>query len=115
MAAGVAISPNIRRESVRIDVNGNEIDPRTKQVIKPADSGYVPSKQEFQAATEKPVKTVEEIQKDKQELKELSTPPVAPNPLADIIKSKVNEAVLDAMKNIDIGKMVKDAVDNAFK
>lgn len=31
----VIIANNIKKQSARIDVNGNEIDPRTKQVIKP--------------------------------------------------------------------------------
>lgn len=29
----VVISPNIKKESVRIDIDGNIIDPRTKRVI----------------------------------------------------------------------------------
>jgi len=35
------ISPNLKRESVRIDTQGNEINPRTKQVINPAETEYV--------------------------------------------------------------------------
>lgn len=34
---GVYISPNLKRESVMLDRNGNQIDPRTKQVIKLAE------------------------------------------------------------------------------
>jgi len=30
----VVISPNLKRETVMLDRNGNEIDPRTKQIIK---------------------------------------------------------------------------------
>jgi hypothetical protein len=38
----VVISPNITKTSVRIDGRGNEIDPKTKEVIKPAEVPYVP-------------------------------------------------------------------------
>ena len=33
----VGISPNPKKVSERIDIDGNVIDPRTKQVIKPKD------------------------------------------------------------------------------
>lgn len=39
----VVIDPNIKKESVRIDLSGNQIDPRTKQVIKPVEAPYVPT------------------------------------------------------------------------
>lgn len=39
----VVISPNLIKTSERIDMNGNVIDPRTKQVIRKADE---PVKQE---------------------------------------------------------------------
>jgi len=37
----VVISPNIRKESVRIDPEGNVINARTKQVIEPVTPEYV--------------------------------------------------------------------------
>lgn len=39
---GVVIAPNIKKESIRIDLNGNEIDPKTKKIIKKKDQDYVP-------------------------------------------------------------------------
>lgn len=39
---GVIISPNIKRVSERIDPAGNVINPRTKQIIQPVQSEYVP-------------------------------------------------------------------------
>jgi hypothetical protein len=33
----VVISPNIQKVSERVDINGNVIDPRTKQIIRKAD------------------------------------------------------------------------------
>ncbi len=38
----VVIAPNIRKESVRIDPAGNELNPRTKQIVKPVEAEYVP-------------------------------------------------------------------------
>lgn len=40
---GVIVSPNIKRESVRINPAGDIIDARTKQIIKPVELEYVPS------------------------------------------------------------------------
>ena len=37
----VIISPNIKKESVRIDPSGNIINPKTKQIIKPVEPEYV--------------------------------------------------------------------------
>jgi hypothetical protein len=34
----VSISPNLTRNSIMVDIDGNEIDPRTRQIIKKA--GY---------------------------------------------------------------------------
>lgn len=38
----VIISPNIKKESVRIDPSGNIINPQTKQIIQPVQEEYVP-------------------------------------------------------------------------
>ncbi len=43
----VLISPNIKKESVRINPNGDEIDPKTKQIIKKNETGYVPTADEL--------------------------------------------------------------------
>ena len=39
---GVIIDPNLKKQSVRIDTNGNVIDPRTKQIIQEAQPEFVP-------------------------------------------------------------------------
>ena len=49
--SGVIISPNIKRESVRIDPSGNVIDPRTKRVIEKKEAEYVPLPQELVSTT----------------------------------------------------------------
>jgi hypothetical protein len=38
----VVISPNIRKEKEYFDSNGNQIDPKTKQIIKPVEVEFVP-------------------------------------------------------------------------
>lgn len=47
---GVIISPNIKKEKAQIDVDGNEVRPFTKEVIKPKDQFYVPTQAEREAA-----------------------------------------------------------------
>lgn len=59
----VIISPNIKRESVRIDPAGNIINPKTKEIVKPIEPEYIPPTPEPVAqpqAIEKPSK-IEEI------------------------------------------------------
>lgn len=46
---GVVISPNIKKESVRINTNGDVIDPRTKQIVSKNEPDYVPSREEIEA------------------------------------------------------------------
>lgn len=45
----VVISPNIKKESVRIDTSGNIINPRTKEVLQSNAPEYVPTMQEINA------------------------------------------------------------------
>jgi hypothetical protein len=42
----VAISPNIKRVSERVDIDGNVIDPRTKRMIRKADQEVTENKDE---------------------------------------------------------------------
>jgi len=50
---GVILSPNIKKESVRIDSQGNVIDPKTKQIIKPNVPDYIPTKEEIEGLAKK--------------------------------------------------------------
>ena len=50
---GVVIAPNIKKTSVRIDGRGNEIDPKTKQVVSPAEIPYVPTPEQVAQAQPK--------------------------------------------------------------
>lgn len=46
---GVIISPNIKKESVRINTNGDVIDPRTKQIVSKNEPDYKPTREEIEA------------------------------------------------------------------
>jgi hypothetical protein len=48
----VIISPNIKKERVRIDTLGNVIDPHTKEIIE-RNEVYKPTKEQIQAITER--------------------------------------------------------------
>lgn len=96
----VIIAPGIKRQRVQIDVDGNEVRPFTDQVVAPVEQEYTPTKEELESASKK--KSVEVINS-----------PI--NPLADMIKAQVNKAVQESIKGIDIGKMVEEAVRDAFK
>lgn len=102
---GVVIAANIKSTKVRIDENGNEIDPKTKEIIKYKETDYVPSAEELAAKANIPVAPapVPEIAKGPN------------NALANMIQKKVEEAVNASLANINIGKMVEDAINNAFK
>ena len=109
----VIISPNIKRESERINPNGEVIDPRTKQVIKHSAPDYVPTAEDFRRLEEKSARS-----------ENLSSPSVdkspepsqsESSPIAQAVKKQVQAAVAEAMKEIDISKMVAEAVKEAFK
>lgn len=102
-----------------IDINGNEIDPRTKQVIKLNDEGYKPTSEEVAALVSRPAPTPEEIKDQTMLERTFGTQPgpsePRENPLAEAIKKQVQEQVQKVLSEIDISKMVADAVKDAFK
>lgn len=48
----VVISPNIKKESVRIDPSGNIINAKTKEIIKPVEPEYVPPTQNVESTAQ---------------------------------------------------------------
>ena|ERR1700745_4081528 len=105
MSVPVVISSNIKRTSVQIDKEGNEIDPKTKQIIKFKDKEYIPTKEEIESKINipaEPAKLPEEVKGPD-------------NPLAALIRKKVEQAVADSISKIDIGAMVEKAINDAFK
>ena len=83
-----------------IDPSGNIINPETKEVIKLNVPDYVPTKEEI----EKQINAIAPVP----EKSSLATG------IESAIQQKVNEAVVNAIGKIDIGKMVEKAVNAAF-
>jgi hypothetical protein len=82
----VVISPNLRKELARIDVAGNIINPRTKEVVQEVEPEYVP-----------PVIPV--------------NPPVKPeSSLSDVIEKKLN----DKLEQL-IEKRINEALEKLLK
>lgn len=96
----VVISPNIKKEKVQIDAGGNIVKPFTHEVISVAEPD--PIQEVPQPKEEKPT------QKSDKKAK-------TDNPLAEIIRKQVQDAVKNAMKDIDISKMVSESISEAFK
>lgn len=81
----VVISPNIRRESVRIDPSGNVINARTKQIIQPVEPEYVPP---------------------------VITAPILPEPIQ--VDNKIGSKI-DEMINKKIEELVAKKIEEALK
>lgn len=73
----VYLSPNIKKETVRIDPSGNIIDPNTKKVIAPNVPDYVPTPQEqafvapIVTQSTSPLSIQEEIEQAEKRVEEL--------------------------------------------
>lgn len=106
---GVVIAPpsQIKKTSVMINGAGQEIDPKTKRVIKKEDQEYVPTPEEVAAAQGK-----------KKEAKEPKTP-TDPGGLDAIIAKKLGEKIGDAigkaLESIDMDALIGNAIDQALK
>ena len=111
------IMGNLKKDSVRIDPQGNVINPRTKEFIRPMEEPYKLDPEDFKRMEEK---RNAEANGTVAETPQISTDTAAPkqgeeSPLAAIIKAQVNKAVQEQIKSIDIGKMVADAIKESFK
>ena len=109
MSGPVIISPNLKKTSLRIDEFGNQIDPKTKQIIKPKDKEYTPTAEELAGKAALPIEPVPIPKEAKGK----------DNPLAKAIKAQVQglvkKQIEEVMKEIDIASIVKDAINEAFK
>lgn len=96
----VVMGTNIKPERVRIDGNGNVIDPKTKQIIKPAEKEYQPTPEDLSRGTVVPPPN------------EIIDPPPRFNSLAEIKERiKVVEAhltELKALKDQKVAEMKKE-------
>lgn len=101
---GIAISPNPVKTKVQLDINGNQVRPFTKEVIKEAEQPYAPTQEERDALAARP-----------------AIEPVKPgqSALGGVIHKKIEEAIggaiVDAIKSINIESMITDAINKAIK
>lgn len=104
----------MHRQRTRIDVNGNEIDPATKQVLKAANEGdYIPTNEERNAAMSKPEPTQEEIKAAHEEIKAgvikpqtVDNSPKTGLDIEDMISKKI-EALVEKKVNEVLEKLLK--------
>lgn len=90
----VVVSPNMKKETIFLNSSGDRIDNlKNRQVI-----GKAFEEEPTPPPTQEPQ----------------SEPESKPNPLATMIEQKVQEAVAKSISNIDIGKMVEDAITKSF-
>jgi restriction endonuclease Mrr len=89
---GVVISPKLKKTSVRIDMYGNEIDPVTKQVIKPAEEEYKPTPQEIEAVKNKP--------KEASEAKEAPKSDPLGDKIEKMIEDKINKIIEEKVNKV---------------
>lgn len=104
----VARGKDLIKTKIRIDANGNQIDPNTKQVIKPlVESPFTPTPEQIAGAVKKTKETEEKVKEDPS------------NGLDAIIARKLGEKIGDAigkaLENMDLDKLIGDAVDKALK
>ena len=88
----VVISPNIRKQSDRIDPAGNIINAKTKEIIQPVISEYVPPVITPTVAPEAPV-TIANTQSNPLSIKD------------QIDEAKANLAKLEELKKLKIAEM----------
>jgi hypothetical protein len=85
----VIVSPNIKKQSDRIDPAGNIINPKTRQVIQPVEPEYVPPAVPITAEVKKETPNMSEKINKMVEAK-----------IAEKIDAIVEQRVADALKNL---------------
>lgn len=89
MSGRVVISPDIKKTSVRIDIAGNEIDPKTKKIIKRVDEGqYTPPPPGPQEEKSSPKKTGSLGEKIKQMIEER---------VNEVVEQKIEEVLKEIL------------------
>lgn len=103
----VVISPNLKKQKVAIDADGNEVVPFTHQIIKANVPDFVPTPEEIKSTMSAGSKTPTDAPKMPQD--------TSSGGIADIIRNKVQDAVKAEISKIDIGSMVAKAISDALK
>ena len=100
----VVISPNIKKTAVRIDINGNEINPKTGKITKKLENEYIPP----------PPHVLEAWRKEKNPDKEGESSGGLEKIVADKLGEKISGAIEKAVEKIDLGDMIEKALDKAL-
>lgn len=128
----VVIGANLKRQKVFIDADGNEVKPFTREVVQRAEKVYIPTREEMESAEAKrggeekmSPQEIADIVAGKDQVKVVNPLPdtnlllSSTSPIAQAVKKAIEQqiqnAVQEALKGIDIGKMVQDAVKDAFQ
>lgn len=82
------IAKNLHKVTERIDTVGNVIDPRTKQVIVPVDSPYIPTTEELANAVNPQPKVVETTNAPTSKIDDMIS-----KKIEEIINRKIEEAL----------------------
>ena len=94
---GIQISPNIHKETVRINASGDIVDPKTKQVVKPNAPDYIPTREEIEAQIN--AVPVEQVSRP------ISTPETKLTIKEQIIQAEKHLADLKVLRTVEIEKM----------
>lgn len=97
---GVTIDPNLKKEAVRLDINGNIINPKTKEIVQPNAPDYIPTKEEIELQINAP--KVEPVSQD------ISTPKETKTISEQIEEAKAHLADLELKKKQEIERMKEE-------
>lgn len=125
---GVQVSPNIKKKRVRVDIHGNEIDPISGEILGHVDPPvYTPTPAELASAQARTGGETKLTPEEKAAITSGQPVPATPSQPAqaqggsiaqavqNALREQVQIAVADALKQIDIGAMIKDTIKDAFK
>lgn len=91
----VTISPNIKKTSARIDINGNVLN-NQGQIVEPLEVQYVPTKEElakFANAPTEPVKTESKIESDLSAKINSKIEEIINKKIEELVAKKIEEAL----------------------
>lgn len=99
----VTISPNIRKTSARIDINGNILN-RQGQIVEPVETPYIPSKEELNKLANAPTEMPSVLPTIIEEIKKETPKSKIDEMINNLVNKKVEELVArkveEALKNL---------------
>lgn len=114
MSGGVQISPNLRKQSIKIDTFGNEVDSKTGEFLGNINDTYKPTKKELEGVQSKPVLTAEELSESIKEIKSgVIEYPKTVQPVNNM-ESKI-EAMISSKIEALVEKKVNEVLEKLLK